>query len=203
MDDHASIRDMLVSILKRDLAYEVVGEAGTGLEALRLCAQLKPDMVILDLMLPELSGTEVLRRMHATLPATRVLVYSGTYSRSLIIEALKCQPHGFVEKSDTLQCLRDAISTVAAGGSYFTQCAAGYVIAAHSDGTDSSSLTEREREVLQMVAEGRSNKQISHQLGVSNKTVENHRAHLMNKLKIHDIAGLTRYAVKLGMVAVD
>ena len=203
VDDHASVRDMLVCILKREPGYEVVGEAGTGLKALQVCAIQRPDLVILDLVLPELSGAEVLRRMSSSLPLTRVLVYSGTFNQAVIIEALKCRPHGYVEKSDTLQTLREAISTVAAGGSYFSQCAAGFLSAAHSGAEESSDLTSREREILQMVAEGGSSKDISLRLGVSNKTVENHRAHLMEKLQIHDVASLTRYAVRHGIVAAE
>jgi len=204
VDDHASVRDMLVCILKREPGYEVVGEAGTGLQALRVCESQRPDLVILDLLLPELSGAEVLRRLNASLPAIRVLVYSGTFNQSVIIEALKCRPHGYVEKSDTLQSLRDAISTVAAGGGYFSQYAASFLnTASHAAPDEMSGLTAREREILQMVAEGGSSKDISRRLGVSNKTVENHRAHLMDKLQIHDVANLTRYAVRHGIVEVE
>jgi len=203
VDDHASVRDMLVCILRREPDYEVVGEAGTGLAALEVCSNMRPDLVILDLVLPELSGTEVMRRMSASFPLLRVLVYSGTFNQALIIEALKCMPHGFVEKSDTLDTLRQAISIVASGGSYFTQCAAGFLNGAgpHPSGPDN--LTMREREILQLVAEGRSNKEISGRLGVANKTVENHRAHLMDKLDIHDIASLTRYALRHGIVEME
>ena len=203
VDDHASVRDMLVCVLKREPAYDVVGEAGTGLKALQICASLRPDLVILDLVLPELSGTEVIRRMSATLPDMRILIYSGTFNHALIIEALKCRPHGFVEKSDTLQTLREAISTVASGGSYFTQCAATFLASSLTNASETFDLTAREREVLQMVAEGRSSKEISTRLGVSSKTVENHRAHLMGKLRVHDVAGLTRFAVRHGIVAME
>jgi DNA-binding NarL/FixJ family response regulator len=203
VDDHASVRDMLMCILRRESGYEVVGEAGTGLVALQVCANLSPDLVILDLMLPELSGTEVIRRMHHSQPSVRTLVYSGTFSQSLIIEALKCQPHGFVEKTDTLQTLREAISTVAFGGSYFTRCAATFINSPLSGPIGVPGLTDREREILQLVAEGNSSKEISKRLGVASKTVENHRAHLMGKLHVHDVASLTRYAVRHGIVAME
>jgi DNA-binding NarL/FixJ family response regulator len=201
VDDHASIRDMLACILKREENYEIVGEAGSGLKALQICADMRPDLLILDLVLPELTGTEVMRRMTEAHPSVRVLIYSGTLSQSLVIEALKCRPHGFVDKSDTLQSLREAITTVAFGGSYFTKFAATFMNQPASGCELETGLTEREREVLQLVAEGRSSKEISVKLGVSCKTVENHRAHVMDKLHIHDVAGLTRYALRHGIVA--
>jgi DNA-binding NarL/FixJ family response regulator len=203
VDDHESIRDMLVCILSRESQYEVVGEAGTGLAALHVCGMLRPDLVILDLMLPELSGPEVIRRMRAASPASRVLVYTGTFNRPLIIEALRCKPAGYVDKADSLALLREAISVVASGGSYFAACASVFLREARmgAGGADSV-LTDREREVLQLVAEGKSSKEISSRLGVTSKTVENHRAHLMRKIDVHDIAGLTRYAVRHGIVTI-
>ena len=203
VDDHASVRDMLACILRREPDYEVVGEAGTGMKALEVCEDQRPDLMILDLVLPELSGTEVMRRLGPGNPLLRVLVYSGTFNHALVIEALRCKPHGFVEKSDTLDTLRQAISTVASGGSYFTQYAAGFFKSAHAAPCEECDLTAREREILQLVAEGQSNKDISRRLGVANKTVENHRAHLMGKLHIHDIASLTRYAVRHGIITVE
>jgi|ERR1700677_413679 len=202
VDDHESIRDMLVCILRRESQYEIVGEAGTGLKALQVCTMLRPDLVILDLMLPELSGAEVMRRMQETDPMIRILVYSGTLNQALIMEALRCRPSGFVDKSDSLESLREAIAVVSAGGSYFTANASGFLKESRMASGIESNLTDREREVLQLVAEGRSSKEISKRLGVSGKTVENHRAHLMRKIDVHDIASLTRYAVRHGIVTI-
>ncbi len=159
--------------------------------------------MILDLVLPELSGTEVMRRMGLVHPLLRVLVYSGTFNQALVIEALKCKPHGFVEKSDTLDTLRQAISIVASGRQLFYAICRRFFQERLPHPCETCDLTSREREILQLVAEGRSNKEISQRLGVANKTVENHRAHLMDKLHIHDIASLTRYAVRHGIVAVE
>src|SRR5205823_4916132 len=108
VDDHASLRGMLTLILSQGKTYEVVGQADSGLSAMRVCRSLRPDLVILDLMLPELSGTEVLRRLRISMPATRILVYSGTCNQSLVIETLKHRPDGFVNKSDSLETLREA-----------------------------------------------------------------------------------------------
>ena len=202
VDDHESIRDMLVCILKRESQYEIVGEAGTGLKALQVCGMLMPDLVILDLMLPELSGAEVIRRMQVVTPKVRVLVYSGTFNQGLIHEALRYKPAGYVDKADPLESLREAIAVVASGGSYFAAGASCFLKAARMASGTESPLTDREREVLQMIAEGRSTKEISTRLGLSGKTVENHRAHLMQKIDVHDIAGLTRYAVRHGFVAI-
>jgi DNA-binding NarL/FixJ family response regulator len=198
VDDHMCLREMLAILLTRDGEYEIAGMAATGLEALEVCRQHRPDVVVLDVILPLLCGTEVLRRLRNEQNRARVLMYSGTLSQVQIIEALRCQPHGFIEKSDSLQTLRDALRTVAAGGKYFSA----YVSALWEDVHShcSLTLTDRERQILQMIAESCSSKQIAAMLGLAVKTVENHRAHIMDKLHLHDIAALTRYAVQQGMV---
>ncbi|HWB58975.1 MAG TPA: response regulator transcription factor [Chthoniobacteraceae bacterium] len=201
VDAHESIRDMLVSVLQREPDYAVVGRTGSGLKAVELCRMLQPDVVILDLMLPELSGSEVIRRAQASARATRVLVYTGTFDRALIIEALRCRPAGFVDKADPLDTLKEAIAVVAAGGNYFAARASGFLRESRMNAGIDSSLTNREREVLQLIAEGSSSKEISKRLGLSCKTVENHRSRLMNKIDVHEVAGLTRYAVRHGIVA--
>jgi DNA-binding NarL/FixJ family response regulator len=203
VDDHASIRDMLVWILMRDPGYEVTGEAGTGIEAMKVCTLCRPDLLILDLVLPCISGVEVLRRVRRELPATRVLIYSGTGNGAVIKEAMRERPHGYVQKLDGLAVLRQAISTVAQGGSYFSTEATDLLHRTTGTRSCESDLSAREREVLQMVAEGRSSKQISGLLSVAVKTVENHRANLMAKLDMHDVASLTRYAARRGMVALE
>lgn len=204
VDDHTSVRDMLACILANDSNYEIVGHASTGLAGMKVCASLRPDVAVLDLLLPELCGVELTRRLLADQPGIRVLVYSGTVNPVLIIDALKCRPHGFVAKSDTLQTFRDALAAVCAGRSYFTPFATTllYESMASPHGAPIH-LSGREREILQLVAEGRSSKEIANVLGSAVKTVENQRAHLMEKLHMHDIASLTRYAVKLGVVSLD
>jgi DNA-binding NarL/FixJ family response regulator len=203
VDDHVSIRDMLVWILMRETGFEVIGEAGSGIEALKVCAVCRPDLLILDLVLPCISGTEVLRRVRKDLPRTRVLIFSGTCNSALMREALRERPHGYVEKLEGLIILKEAISTIAEGGSYFGAAASHLLSDAGGRSPASSSLSPREREILQMIAEGRSSKQISGLLDVAVKTVENHRANLMAKLHMHDVASLTRYAAGRGMVALD
>ncbi|HEX4085779.1 MAG TPA: response regulator transcription factor [Chthoniobacteraceae bacterium] len=201
VDDHVSIRDMLTWVLMRDTHYDIIGEAGSGIEALRLCGDCRPDLLILDLVLPCISGTEVLRRVRKDLPCTRVLIYSGTCNSLLIKQALRERPHGYVEKLEGLNILRQAISTIAGGGNYFSDSTRNLLC--ESRGGERPDLSRREREVLQLIAEGHSSKGISTMLSVALKTVENHRANLMAKLNLHDVASLTRYAARHGMVALE
>lgn len=201
VDDHVSLRQMMATILAHDGEYEIVGQAGDGLEALRLCREVLPDVVILDLVLPELCGMEVLRRLRAESPRTRVLVYTGTLNQVQIVQTLQLRPHGFVEKGDSLDTLRECLRAVSAGRLYFSRLASALLSDVRKAG-EGQSLTPREQEVLRLVAESRSSKQIATQLGIAVKTVENHRAKLMDKLHKHDIAALTRYAIQTGLVAV-
>jgi len=203
VDDHASIRDMLAWILMREKCYEVIGEAGSGIEAIKVCRACKPDLLILDLVLPCISGIEVLRRVRKEMPHVKVLIYSGTCNSALIREALWEGPHGYVEKLEGLAILRKAIATVAAGGNYYSADASQMLRGSMGAKPAETGLSPREREVLQLVAEGRSSKEISGLLNVATKTVENHRANLMQKLNMHDVASLVLYAARRGMVAVE
>jgi len=202
-DDHASIRQMLGIVLAREGPYEVVGEAGTGFEALKVCRKTKPDLVIMDLILPELNGVDVLRTLRGEMRNVRFMVYSGTLNRSLIVEALQARPHGFVHKSDALPTFCEALRAVAGGCSYFTPFATKLMDDERQNGGHAMRLTERERAILQMIAEGMSNKEMASRFSIAPKTVEHHRAQVMQKLGMHDVATLTRYAVRLGLVPVE
>ena len=200
VDDYCSVRQMLAQVLEREGGYAVVGEAKTGFEALKVCARVRPRLVILDLALPEMNGLEVLRRLWAESRDVRVLVYSGVENRELTLAVLRERPHGFVHKRDSLATLREALRAVTAGGSFLTAFATELLDLSRGAGPAGPVLTERERAVLQMVAEGMSNKAMADRLGIAAKTVEHHRATLMEKLGLHDVARLTRYAVRLGVV---
>jgi two-component system response regulator NreC len=203
VDDHLSIRQMLTRILESDGDFEVVGSAGSGLEGLKLCRKLRPRVVILDLMLPELSGVELLAKLREERHDSRLLVYSGTLNQSLVLSALRARPHGFVHKEDPLSTLIDAIRTVAQGGTYMTSFATQLAENIGDRESPLQKLSGREREVLQLVAEGCSSKEIASRLNLSTKTVEHHRTSIMQKLGLHDIASLTRLAVREGLIRVN
>lgn len=203
VDDHVSIRQMLAIVLAKEGPYEIVGEAGTGFEALKLCRRVQPQLVLLDLLLPELNGVEVLRALRGELRDTRFVVYSGTLHRGLIAEALEARPHGFVHKEDSLGTFREALRAVLAGCCYFTPLATRLMDGERQQAQATARLTERERAVLQMIAEGMSNKEMAGRFGIAPKTVEHYRAQVMQKLNIHDVATLTREAVRMGLVTVE
>lgn len=203
IEDQKAIREMLVEVLRVDPNYNLVGESGDGQEALELCFDLKPDLLILDARLPGLNGVDLLRRLTKKLPHVRVLVFSGHENPVLIREMLEAGAHGFVEKTASLGELKKGLETVAGGGTYFGPAVAGLLrnVVANPDVSNTPDfLTDREREILQLVAESNSTKEIAVKLGISMKTVDNHRTNLMRKLNLHDVASLTRYALEVGLI---
>lgn len=204
IEDQTAIREMQSEIIRMSPDYKIVGEAGEGHQAVALCLELKPDVIILDARLPGLSGVDILRRINKQLKGLRVLVFSGHENPVLIREMLEAGAHGFVEKTAGLMEFQKGLETVANGGTYFGPAVAALlrsVVANPSVSTASSDfLTDREREVLQLVAESNSTKEIAVKLNISVKTVDNHRTNLMRKLNLHDVASLTRYAIEIGLV---
>jgi DNA-binding NarL/FixJ family response regulator len=201
VDDHAAVRQMLALLLEREGNYEICGEAGTGFEALKMVRKAKPRVLILDVLLPELNGVEVLRALRVEKCDSRILLFSGTMNRDLIVEALQARPHGFVHKQEPLPIFREALRAVGNGSGYFTPFASDLLNEARGGRAGWDALSSRERAILQMIAEGRANKEIALLLCISPKTVEHHRSHLMEKLGLHDVASLTRCAVRRGLVA--
>lgn len=203
IEDQTAIREMLVEILKTEPDYELVGESGDGQSALALCLELKPDLIVLDAKLPGLNGVDLLRRLVRHLPDIRVLVFSGYENPVLVREMLEAGAHGFVEKTAGLFEFKKGLHTVGRGGTYFGPSVAALmrdVVANPAASQTADFLTEREREILQLVAESHSTKAIALKLGISVKTVDNHRTNLMRKLNLHDVASLTRYAVDIGLI---
>ncbi|MFA5262598.1 MAG: response regulator transcription factor [Opitutaceae bacterium] len=203
VEDQTAIREMLAEILRLDPNYKLVGEAGDGQTALSLCLDLKPDLIVLDAKLPGLNGVEILRRLSKQLKNVRVLVFSGHENPVLVREMLEAGAHGFVEKTAGLFEFKKGLETVANGGTYFGPAVAALlrnVVANPSASNTPDFLTDREREVLQLVAESHSTKDIANKLNISVKTVDNHRTNLMRKLNLHDVASLTRYALEIGLV---
>lgn len=204
VEDQTAIREMLVEILRADPKFEVVGQTGDGQSGYDLIMQHRPDVIVLDARLPVLNGLELLRRIRKQLRNLRILVFSGHENPVLIREMLESGAHGFVEKTAGLIELRKGLETVANGGTYFGPTVSGLlrsVVANPSVSTTSRDfLTPREREILQLVAESFSTKEIAQKLNISIKTVDNHRTNLMRKLDLHNVASITRYAMQVGLI---
>ena len=203
IEDQTAILEMLVEILLLDTNYQLVGESGDGQSALTLCLDIKPDVIVLDAKLPGLNGVDLLRRLVRKLTTVRVLVFSGHENPVLVREMLEAGAHGFVEKTAGLFEFKKGLETVANGGTYFGPAVASLlrnVVANPAASSTADFLTDREREVLQLVAESHSTKGIAIKLGISIKTVDNHRTNLMRKLNLHDVASLTRYALEIGLI---
>jgi DNA-binding NarL/FixJ family response regulator len=203
IEDQTAIREMLVEILRLDPNYQLVGEAGDGQAAAQLCLDTNPDLCVLDAKLPGLNGVDILRRIGKKLPQMRVLVFSGHENPVLVREMLEAGAHGFVEKTAGLFEFKKGLETVANGGTYFGPAVAALlrnVVANPATSNAPDFLTVREREILQLVAESHSTKEIAAKLGISVKTVDNHRTNLMRKLNLHDVASLTRYALEVGLI---
>lgn len=206
IEDQTAIREMVSAAVLDPNEFEVLLSTGDGQEGCDKSLELKPDFVILDVMLPRLNGTEILRRFAKELPKTRILVFSGYQSPGLIRELLQAGAHGFVEKSARLTELKKGIEIVSSGGSYFGPEVALLLRDAMADPKARDSglniLTKREREILQLIAESNSTREIAEKLDISVKTAENHRTNLMRKLDLHDVASLTRYAINNGLITI-
>lgn len=203
IEDQTAIREMLVEILRLDTNYQLVGESGDGQDALTLCLETKPDVIVLDAKLPGLNGVDLLRRLARKLTAVRVLVFSGHENPVLVRDMLEAGAHGFVEKTAGLFEFKKGLETVAHGGTYFGPAVAALlrnVVANPVASNTADFLTDREREILQLVAESYSTKEIAKKLEISIKTVDNHRTNMMRKLDLHDVASLTRYALEIGLI---
>jgi len=207
-DDHALFRAGIRSLLETIEGVEIVGEARDGQEALRMVAERSPDVLLLDVGLPELNGIEVAERLRET-PGTRVLILSMFANEEFVLRSLRAGAVGYLLKDSTVEELATALRSVADGGSYLSPAVSGHVLAAYvrrvgdQDGPADPTLTPRQREVLQLIAEGHGTKEIASRLNLSAKTVETHRAQLMERLGIHDVAGLVRYAIRSGIVSAD
>lgn len=198
IEDQTILRDLICQLVEGYTGMQVIAESGDGAEGYELCIEHTPDLVILDIMLPNLNGSEVLRRLKAKNPKINILIFSAAASNSMVNRLLKSGVTGYIEKDAGLGELEKAISLVADGRSYFSP----RIVEAMRElmvngGQDDSldSLTTREREIVQLIAESYSNKEIAAKLGMSVRTADTHRTNIMKKLNLHDVAALTRWAI--------
>jgi DNA-binding NarL/FixJ family response regulator len=200
-DDHTMFRQGLRALLERE-GVRVIAEAGDGREAVQLARQTAPDVAILDLTMPELNGIEAAREIAASCPRTRTLLCTMHAGEAYILEALRSGVHGYLLKSQAASQLMQAIRDVHRGAVYMSPGISRAVVESyrtHGDATRDP-LSQRERQVLQLVAEGRTTKDVATLLGITTKTVESHRSRIMNKLGLHQTASLVRYAIRRGIV---
>lgn len=210
-DDHTIVRRGLRSLLQTENDIEVVGEAETGRQAVPLAVALKPDVVLMDIAMPMLSGLEATRQIARQAPFSRVLILSSYNDDEYVHEVTEAGGAGYLLKQADFTDVVRAIREAKKGNAFFSPAISrrlteryretvvgGVLVKKRTD-----LLTSRELEVLQLIAEGESNKQIAGELGISVKTVERHRQRLMDKLAIHDVAGLTRYAISRGLVEIN
>jgi DNA-binding NarL/FixJ family response regulator len=207
-DDHVLVRAGIRSLLGTLPGVEVVAEARDGEEALRLVEVLRPDVVLMDIAMPGLNGLEATTRIARDHPETRVIIVSMHVSEEYGARALRAGASGYVPKDADVRELELAIDAVARGETYLSPAVSTHVVADYrrrlAEAPDAlARLSSRQREVLQLLAEGHSTKEIAFRLKLSVKTVETHRAQLMDRLNIHDLAGLVRFAVRTGLVTPD
>lgn len=209
VDDHAIIRQGLRSLLEKQPDVEVVAEAENGRKALELVRELQPEIVIMDVSMPGMNGIEATRQICTELPKVKVIALSIHSNRRFVTNMLRAGAVGYILKECLFDELVQAIQAVAAGDSYLSPRITGVVVGDYTKHLSASfdsplaTLTSREREVLQLVAEGKSTKQIVLELHVSNKTIEANRRQIMSKLDLHSIAELTKYAIREGLTTLE
>jgi DNA-binding NarL/FixJ family response regulator len=212
IDDHPLFREGLKTIIGRNSRFDVIAEAGTAKKGLQLAKKLHPDLLMVDLSLPDKSGVELIREIRKLLPNTRVIVVSMHSKVDYIAEAFQAGASGYVVKDSAAEGLLKGLENVA-NGQYFLDSAVSPQIVetlmkfpgkqARITDAEYSSLTPREQEILRLLAEGQTAKTIAANLFISPKTVENHRSNILNKLKLHSTYELIRYAAKLGLIDTD
>jgi len=201
VDDHALVRQGLRSLLERE-GFSIVGEASDGLEAFDLCNTLTPDIVVMDISMPAQNGLNAAREIHKACPKSKVILLTQHSEEMYIADALEAGVAGYVLKSQASSDLLHAMRQVSGGQVYISPGISGAVLSAYRSRIDKKNdiLTLRERQVLQLIAEGKSTRDVAALLFISVKTAETHRSRLMQKLDIHETAGLVRYAIRRGLV---
>ena len=212
IDDHPLFREGLKAIIGRSNKFEVTGEAGNAHQGLRMAKKYKPDLVVVDISLPGTNGIQLTREIRDLLPDTRIIIVSMHSKVDYIVEAFQAGATGYVVKESASEKLLKGLELVAKGEYFLDSAVSQHVVKAlmkfpgkeaKITDADYGSLTPREQEIMRLLAEGLSAKEIAEKLFISPKTVENHRANIMNKLGLHSTMELVRYAAKLGLIDVD
>jgi len=207
-EDHTIVREGFRKMLELEADLQIVGEAQDGRQAVALVKKLRPDVVLMDIAMPLLNGLEAARQVLKAFPATKIIMLSAHGDDAYVTDATESGARGFLLKQTSAQDVCRAIREVHKGKTFFSPAISRRQERIHSKSLDRTGvvnkkmaqLTSREMEVLQLIAEGKTNKETAAELGISLKTVEKHRAHLMAKLDIHDTAGLTRHAISTGVI---
>jgi DNA-binding NarL/FixJ family response regulator len=207
VDDHRFMREVICAMLSRHAErYNVVGHAASVAEALKVCAETQPDVIVLDVNLPDRSGIEAVPHLKKVSPKSRILLCTAFVSDDRIIDALRSGAQGFVEKTNSWSEFADAVDRVSKGEHYFAARTSALASTVRHDGASPRStvslpqLSQRETEVLTLIAHGRTSKEVANDLGISVATVDTHRTNLMSKLQIRNVAGLVVYAFRFGLI---
>lgn len=208
VEDHTLVRAGFRALLEKLEGIQVIGEVSNGRDALKISKEMEPEVVLMDIAMPEMNGLEATSRMRQECPKTKVLMLSMYTNEEYLKEALRAGAQGYLLKDADRAELELAIKTVCRGETYLTPAVAKFTLDAYcrqgdAQGGPLGRLTGRQREMLQLIAEGCSTKQIAQRLDLSVKTVETHRAQLMERLEIHDVPGLVRLAIRTGLVRSD
>lgn len=205
VDDHELVRAGISSLLEKMDGVDVIGEAGNGRDALKLIKQMMPDIVLMDIAMAQMNGIEATRRIKKLCKDTRVIILSMYSNEEYVLQALQAGASGYLLKDAATLELELAVKAVSRNEIYLSPGVSRHVVESYkkrvsTEGHFVGQLTQRQREILQLIAEGRTTKEIASILSVAVKTVDAHRTQMMNRLDIHDIAGLVRYAIRVGLI---
>jgi DNA-binding NarL/FixJ family response regulator len=208
-DDHKIVRDGLRTLIGKEAGMEVIGEAENGRKALKMAEKIRPNVVIIDVTMPDMNGIEATKKMVTEIPGVKVIALSMHSDRRFVLGMLEAGASGYLMKDCAFDELAKAVRSVSTGQTYLSPSIADVLVKGYLDKVNEklsvarSPLTEREREILQLLAEGRSSKEIAAHIGVSVKTVETHRRNMMQKLNMRSVAELTKYAIREGLISVE
>ena len=206
IEDEVLLRDLLCEVISNQIDLTVIGTSGDGREGMNQCLKLRPDLLITDVQLPSLNGIEIVERLKSEMPALRILVISGLFNLARIKRILMLRVDGILEKAAGLAEMERGLKAVASGQTYYSPEIMNRMpelLATNPNEGGLENLTSREREVLQLIAEGLTNKEVADRLHISVRTADVHRTHLMQKLSVHNVAGLTRAAIRFGLIEAD